>query len=319
MIIEKENAISKTVLKELQDKILDNNFPWYYQSYSSSEKFPFFSHMLLPRYDYHNENQPEPQSNLFYKFKDILDSFCQINNIEYNRILRACINMTTNYSQNHSDFHVDHDFSHKVIIMYLNDVDNNATLLKNTNNLIKRYDSKAGKILCFNGEYEHAAEFCNEGQRRIVCVFTIDEKKDISTTQIKAFQYLQQKAEGIEHSGDTFINHCIGTYNELVKMQTPLHVQLAGLFHSFYGTETFKSNIQINRDELKSIIGEKSENLVFEFCNQKNKEEFYLKNYKTHKDLAFISLANLIDTSKRYKDSNLVDLIKSYTNKLISI
>lgn len=318
MILEQYNAISKTTLQELQDTIMDNNFPWYYQTYSTSEKFPFFSHMLLPRYDYVNEKQPEPQSDLFYKFKDILDSFCQINNIEYTKVLRACINMTTYFSETHSDFHIDHDFPHKVIIMYLNDVSDNATLVENANKNIERFESKAGKIICFDGQYKHAAEFCKEGERRIVCVMTIDEKRDLLPVQNRAFDYLQKKTKGIKHSNSTLLNHCIGVYNELVKLQAPLHVQMAGLFHSVYGTEHFNPDININRDELKDIIGEEAENLVYQFCNQNNKEEFYLKNYHTHRDLFFIAYANMIDLSKRKTDSSLDEMINLYSNKIIN-
>ena len=76
-------------------------------------------------------------------------------------------------------------------------------------------------------------------------------------------------------------------------MSCPDNLCNAGLFHSFYGTEFFDPKLEVNRLELVNIIGYKAEQIVYDFCQLKNRDEFLLKNIHNHKDLFFINLANL--------------------------
>lgn len=71
----------------------------------------------------------------------------------------------------------------------------------------------------------------------------------------------------IEHTGRSFYEHLCNTEDILRIARLPKEVQLAGLFHSIYGTSFFKSNINIDRTIIKDIIGEYAEYLVWIFCN----------------------------------------------------
>jgi hypothetical protein len=53
----------------------------------------------------------------------------------------------------------------------------------------------------------------------------------------------------------------------LKKQNKPEYLCLAGLFHSIYETEYFKFNTPYTRNEVKDLIGEQAEILVYEFCN----------------------------------------------------
>ena len=62
-IIEEENAISNHHLKIIQEQILGVDFPWYYQLSSTTDKFPFLSHTLMPRYDEYDGSVGKINSN----------------------------------------------------------------------------------------------------------------------------------------------------------------------------------------------------------------------------------------------------------------
>jgi hypothetical protein len=183
--IETDFGISRNHQEIIDREILSNNFPWFYQDSSTSYKFPFFSHILVPRYDHTSEEMPV-NSLCFDLFKDIFISFCDINGIKWEKILRASLNLSYYFPDPHSDPHIDHPFDHKVMIMYLNDVDDGHTLVydqtfdgKNSNfdnvdslTLVKKVKPKKGKICCFNGSNYHAAEWPAPSQRRVICVLT---------------------------------------------------------------------------------------------------------------------------------------------------
>ena len=71
----------------------------------------------------------------------------------------------------------------------------------------------------------------------------------------------------IEQSGRSFYKHLCNTEDILCIARLPKEVQLAGLFHSIYGTSYFKSNIDIDRNTVKTIIGDYAEYLAWIFCN----------------------------------------------------
>jgi hypothetical protein len=78
---------------------------------------------------------------------------------------------------------------------------------------------------------------------------------------------LRQHTESIGHLDTTLFDHLWGTYSILKKQNKPEYLCLAGLFHSIYETEYFKFNTPYTRNEVKDLIGEQAEILVYEFCN----------------------------------------------------
>lgn len=78
---------------------------------------------------------------------------------------------------------------------------------------------------------------------------------------------LAQGAGSIPHSGCTLWDHLAGVHRILVACNSPDHVSIAGLFHSVYGTNAFRT-VTIARDrrqEVKLLIGTKAEKLVWLF------------------------------------------------------
>lgn len=112
-------------------------------------------------------------------------------------------------------------------------------------------------------------------------------------------------ADSIRHSSTTLLRHLVGTYQLLKKWEVPDHVSSAGLYHSIYGTQTFK-NFLINpkeREKLRKIISSKSEELVYYFYIQDKKDffsnlnqtkSFTLKN-RLNKSTIFLTKEEFID------------------------
>ena len=75
-------------------------------------------------------------------------------------------------------------------------------------------------------------------------------------------------ASEVAHSGDNLLQHLIGTASLLDDWGCDQETIDGGLYHSVYGTETFRSTL-IPLDRRKSIsrvIGERAERLAYLFC-----------------------------------------------------
>lgn len=75
-------------------------------------------------------------------------------------------------------------------------------------------------------------------------------------------------AEANRHTGRSLLDHLIGTYRLLDAWGAPQYVQLAGLFHSVYGTVHFKPTAVrlTRRAEVRNVIGRPAERLAYLFC-----------------------------------------------------
>lgn len=71
------------------------------------------------------------------------------------------------------------------------------------------------------------------------------------------------------HSGSKLWDHLSGVHRILKVVKSAEYVCIAGLFHSVYGTQLYKTATvpTSNRSEVKALIGEKAERLVWAFCN----------------------------------------------------
>ena len=79
---------------------------------------------------------------------------------------------------------------------------------------------------------------------------------------------LAQGAGTSAHSGRTLWTHLAGVHRILQVGKFADYVCAAGLFHSVYGTQAFKTVTveKTRRAEVQRLIGDKSESLVMAFC-----------------------------------------------------
>ena len=133
------------------------------------------------------------------------------------------------------------------------------------------------------------------------------------------FSYLKNLTQNINHSGGSFYKHLYETGLLLYKMGEPEYICDAGLYHLIYDTSYFKANLNVNRNEIKQLIGEKSEYLVYTFCNLGEDRISTLLNSNKipkdiHIDLLKIEYANLIEQNS--SPQNIGDLVQKIQRKL---
>src|SRR5210317_280292 len=122
---------------------------------------------------------------------------------------------------------------------------------------------------------------------------------------IKCINYLvTKKTQEIVHHNKSFFQHLINVYNTLRKWKCEEDVCYAGLFHAIYGNEYFSQQIEKDRNVIKNLIGHKSELIVFQFNQDRNK----------NKNTRIISLANNLDHNFINVFDNLLDKQEIDTN-----
>ena len=110
------------------------------------------------------------------------------------------------------------------------------------------------------------------------------------------------------HTERSLLDHLLGTYNKLKEWNAPEYLQDAGLFHSVYGTSSFKHQSTNNRDAVRDLIGEQAEEIVFMFCSTEAPRTENFRNMKDGQlkaDLLLLSEANSEDTVEARQDDSL--------------
>jgi hypothetical protein len=135
-----------------------------------------------------------------------------------------------------------------------------------------------------------------------------------------ALKWIKKNTANIDHTGDGLYSHLYKTFSVLKHLKCSEDVCLAGLFHSIYGTEFFNPNVNVDRNTIKGLIGDYSEQLAYIFC-QNGRDDIILLNVlslddKTNIDLLYIMYANLIEQSYRIRSINRGFLAK-IKNKII--
>lgn len=73
-------------------------------------------------------------------------------------------------------------------------------------------------------------------------------------------------ADRIPHLHDDLLSHSIRVSGLLYNYGRSMDEVKAGLFHSIYGNEFQRYKIDVSREEIQTIIGERSEHIVNLFC-----------------------------------------------------
>jgi len=157
-----------------------------------------------------------------------------------------------------------------------------------------------GRIIAFDGHKLHAARPLSRScsvLRQVLVIKTLQPDTDTPKNNI---DWLYDLTINLKHSGKTFFEHLIRTSLILRQMNAPQHVIDAGMFHSIYGTEFYRSKINISRDNVVQRIGPVAELLVREFCMTQNRFDVFVDCFKAtkedmYRDLLMIEYANIIE------------------------
>ena len=102
-------------------------------------------------------------------------------------------------------------------------------------------------------------------------------------------------ANKTRHSGRTLFDHLKGVHDLLRDWDNEHHVCMAGLFHSIYGTNTFKHQSLNDRSRLIEMIGLKAENLVHLFSTADRPLFASIEDKNVRRDLLEIEAANILE------------------------
>jgi hypothetical protein len=115
---------------------------------------------------------------------------------------------------------------------------------------------------------------------------------------------LEVGVDTLSHAGDASLyQHLCGTEDLLAKAGRPVHEQLAGLFHSIYGTRSYKKTRGlVTREEVVEVIGVRAETLAFLFCSLRDRTsgiEDCIFDDETNESLLWLEYCNLLDMDLR--------------------
>lgn len=158
-LIKDKNFLKKKHKDHINNIILGPNFPWYFKKTSvTSNKFQkikklnsYLMHMVVERIETREQGVFSNSSETNFCI-DILNLFCKKHNIKYKNIFRAAFNLTFNNGNQKSGVHIDHNFYHKQLIVYLNECNEKSfTIIKNNKKEIK-IKPEQFKGICFESK-----------------------------------------------------------------------------------------------------------------------------------------------------------------------
>lgn len=193
-----DNILTLEEKATISTKIIENEtFPFYY-SFAITEKFKYFTHILVCRHSDGFDGKEKSNSPIYPFFYEILKRFCIKNNIDLTHVIRSQINAS--YPQSEyptSDVHVDGTYDHKIAVLYMNDLvidpRHNRTVIydqkyskdmkdyydieKDRDYINKNFtvqseiDPKFGRMICFPGDQYHSVRWPKSPDLRYVCVY----------------------------------------------------------------------------------------------------------------------------------------------------
>jgi|TARA_Y100000015_G_C2379656_1_gene84327 hypothetical protein len=169
---EHSNFLSKESKDFIGNVVLGDNFPFYQIPSSGSlgkqVKDGLLNHLVLPRPE--DRSLTENVTSQFYMpTVKILDEFLAAVKIKPYFYLRIAYNLTYNNGFDKSGPHTDHDYDHKQVIIYLNNIEdkNSKTVLLKNNKIHKEIKPKQYKGICF-GNLKHYNHNPKVGKRIVL-------------------------------------------------------------------------------------------------------------------------------------------------------
>ena len=133
---------------------------------------------------------------------------------------------------------------------------------------------------------------------------------------LKSFEFLHELgAHKTPHSGRMLFDHLKGVHDLLRDWDNPEDVCNAGLFHSIYGTGSFKHQSLMDRAVLVEVIGEYAEGLVQLFSVARDRPMFdSIDDPLKRVQLMEIEAANLLDQGGGRKSLRKLARMRSLSN-----
>lgn len=170
--IKNKNFLTKQNKSFIENVILSENFPFHLNKYSVNKNFNdnVFTHVILHRPEDRNNN--DFNSPYYKECLDIFKNFIHSINITNGKLLRMCVNLTFNNGYNQCHSHIDHNFDHKVALIYLNDPldkESKTVILDDNEKIINESYPEKYTGICF-GNNKHYQLYPKQGIRVVLVV-----------------------------------------------------------------------------------------------------------------------------------------------------
>jgi hypothetical protein len=121
-MIEDTDFLTSIQKNYIDEVILGAHFPYYINdSAVKNDQNSYLGHQIMIRLEDRKEGDPPFNSPHHQQIVDIFESFVLKNKIICNEILRCSVNLTYKTNSDKCPIHQDHDYSHKQLLVYLND------------------------------------------------------------------------------------------------------------------------------------------------------------------------------------------------------
>jgi hypothetical protein len=177
-------SLSRQQQDYINETIFGDQIAWYRLATTTNGKFydsrltersvnnPCLTHPLLYRADNSKYELGEVASPLYNFFLEIFNDWMKEQNLKYNYIFRASINLTHMQDGDYSEPHVDHDWPHYNWIIYLTNTSDAGTVLFNDDYTIdQEIPCKKFTAVSFKNQL-HSQRFTKTNDHRIIVVFT---------------------------------------------------------------------------------------------------------------------------------------------------
>jgi len=158
-----DNIVSVELADEIENIMLNGNFPWYFKPNTygpGSENRKLIKNEIEVFHLDHVFYQYDLENKINSKYYEIIKKV--LNTIEYKSLYRIKANFTTNLTNykknNHQSVHIDWENKKcKSLLYYVNDSDGDTRFFDNNKKVIKKIKPKKGRAVLFNSNLTHAA------------------------------------------------------------------------------------------------------------------------------------------------------------------
>ena len=172
--IEDKDFLNRDQKDYINNTILSNRFPLFLNKddVGLGTGNSWLSHTIVERKEIRVNNKiTNPYSDFFFS---MLTSFAKKHNIPDGELLRCCVNFNFKDKNIKSDIHIDHKFTHKQLLIYLNqpqDTNSKTVILDDDKEtILKEIVPEQFKGVCFENK-PHYHYYPTSGYRA-VCVYT---------------------------------------------------------------------------------------------------------------------------------------------------
>ena len=161
-----DDALPKEDQNYLEDILLGSDFPYYFRdntTYEYQQDTCQFQHNFC----YFGKENSKYFEEFYGKFKSFIEK-----NSPYKNVMRMKANLLLNNKANcFNSVHIDYPEDHINLIYYVNNSDGDTFIFDDGK--IKNIRPKKGRILLFDGKYEHASSNPIESKYRSIINFNL--------------------------------------------------------------------------------------------------------------------------------------------------